>query len=130
MSVGLLLVTHNNLGAALLDTATKMLAACPLLTETLGVSEASDLDQLILQSQEIVAGLDQGDGVLVLTDLYGSTPANIATRLQRKDRVTVVAGVNLPMLVRALNYPHLDLALLTEKVLNGGRSGVMKCESS
>jgi len=127
MSVGLLLVTHNDLGAALLETATKMLAGCPLPTKTLGVSEASDLDLLILQSQRIVERLDQGDGVLVLTDMYGSTPANIATRLQRKNRVAVVAGVNLPMLVRALNYPHLDLPTLTERVLSGGRDGVMEC---
>jgi PTS system ascorbate-specific IIA component len=127
MSVGLLLVTHNDLGAILLETATKMLASCPLPTGTLGVHEASDPDLLSQQSQRMVEKLDQGDGVLVLTDMYGSTPANIATRLRQENRVAVVAGVNLPMLVRAFNYSHLDLPGLTEKVLNGGREGVMEC---
>lgn len=128
MSVGLLLVTHNDLGAALFDTATRMLAGCPLPAKILKVSETSDLDVLIRQSQHLVEGLDQGDGVLVLTDMYGSTPANIATRLRRDNQVAVIAGINLPMLVRAFNYPYLDLSALAEKVLKGGREGVMECE--
>lgn len=127
MTVGLLLITHNDLGAALLATATRMLACCPLPVGTLGVSETSDLAPLIQQSQSMIKGLDHGDGVLVLTDMYGSTPSNIAARLRCEDRVAVVAGVNLPMLVRALNYPYLDLSELTERVLSGGRDGVIEC---
>lgn len=126
MTVGLLLVTHNDLGAALLNTATRMLSGCPMPAGTLGVSETSDLDPLFRQSQRMVESLDCGDGVLVMTDMYGSTPANVAARLHRKDRVAVVTGVNLPMLVRAMNYPNLDLPALTERVLSGGRDGVIE----
>ena len=66
--------------------------------------------------------------MLVLTDMYGSTPSNIAVGLQREGRVDVVAGVNLPMLVRVLNYPFLDLATLAAKALSGGRDGIMPCK--
>jgi mannose PTS system EIIA component len=72
--------------------------------------------------------LDEGDGVLVLTDLYGSTPANLAVALgQRREHVRVLAGVNLPMLVRALSYAVLDLDQLVDKALDGGRDGVLRC---
>jgi mannose PTS system EIIA component len=127
MSVGLLLITHNDVGATLVHTATHMLAGMPLAIATLGVRDDSDSDALGAESRRLVARLDQGDGVLVLTDIYGSTPGNIATRLRQAGRVAVVAGVNLPMLVRALNYPGLDLEGLTEKALSGGRDGVMAC---
>ena len=70
-----------------------------------------------------------GDGVLVLTDLYGSTPSNIACKLRRHGHVRVVSGVNLPMLIRVLNYPDLDLDSLKEKALSGGRDGVLSCTS-
>jgi PTS system mannose-specific IIA component len=63
--------------------------------------------------------------VLVLTDLCGSTPANIACRLTQFDDVMVVAGLNLPMLIRVLNYPELSLAEMAERAVDGGRQGVM-----
>lgn len=127
MSVGLLLITHNDLGAALLTTATRMLTICPISVATLGVSENCEPELLVHQLKLMLNKLDQGDGVLILTDMYGSTPANIAAGLQQKDRVNVVAGVNLPMLVRTLNYMHLNLSALTERALSGGRDGVVEC---
>ena len=65
--------------------------------------------------------------MLVLTDIYGSSPANIAAALQERPRVLAVAGVNLPMLVRVLNYPVLPLEALAEKALSAGREGVVPC---
>jgi PTS system ascorbate-specific IIA component len=127
MSVSLLLITHNELGSSLLETATKMLGNCPLLTEALAVTQGCDPDLLRSQARRMVTDLDRGDGVLVMADMYGSTPSNIASALRRPGRVAVVAGVNLPMLVRVLNYPHLDLAALTEKALSGGRDGIISC---
>ena len=69
--------------------------------------------------------LDEGDGVLVLTDMYGATPGNIALKLLEPGRVEGVAGVNLPMLVRALTYREQGLAVVVEKALSGGVEGVM-----
>lgn len=127
MSVGLLLITHNDLGATLLETATKMLACCPLVAESVTVTESCDPELLRSQVLDMLDDLDQGDGVLVLTDMFGSTPANIAASLARSGHVSVTAGVNLPMVVRVLNYAQLDLRALTQKAISGGREGVIAC---
>lgn len=124
MSVGLLIITHNTIGSALLETATKMLGVCPLRAETLEITEAMERDLLLGQARAMAAALDSGNGVLVLTDLYGSTPANIACALAGA-RVRVLAGVNLPMLVRLFNYANLPLSELADKGLSGGRDGVL-----
>lgn len=127
MSVGLLLITHNDIGSALLDTAARMLGGCPVRAEALAVTEGADPDLLLRQARRLGARLDTGDGLLVLTDLFGSTPANIAGALTERTGVRVLAGVNLPMLVRVLNYPDLTLAELAKKALSGGRDGVLLC---
>ncbi len=128
MTVGLLIVTHNRIGSELLDTATNMLGICPLATLVLPVTPDTDPDRTCAAARRMVRDLDQGEGVLILTDVYGSTPSNIASRLREHERVRVVAGVNLPMLIRILNYPRLELDELAEKALSGGRDGVLLCK--
>jgi len=127
MSIGLLIITHNQIGDALLATAKRMFETCPVECKTLEVDNASNPDEVNRQAQNLVAQLDQGDGVLVLTDMYGSTPSNIAARLLQRDRVNVVAGINLPMLVRVLNYADLNLDALTLKAVSGGYDGIVRC---
>jgi mannose PTS system EIIA component len=127
MSVGLLLITHNGIGAALLGAVTRMLGRCPLRVRSLAVREEGDCDRLRGVARDWLAALDDGDGVLVLTDLFGSTPANIAASLQTRPGVRTLSGVNLPMLVRVLNYADLPLEALAEKAFGGGRDGVMYC---
>jgi PTS system ascorbate-specific IIA component len=127
MSIGLLLITHNDIGAELLATATRMLGHCPLDADCLRVGDDDDLPELYATAQTLAKRLDHGDGLLVLTDLYGSTPANIAHALADRHGVRVLAGINLPMLVRVLNYADLGLAAVTEKALSGGRDGVLPC---
>lgn len=127
MSVGILIITHSNIGASLFDAVTSVMGSCPLPTRLLPVSLDSEPDTLVDSAQEIVRELDQGQGVLVLTDMYGSTPSNIACRLMN-GRVRVVAGINLPMLVRVMNYPGLDLNQLATKALSGGHEGVVTCQ--
>jgi len=125
MKVGLLLITHNRIGAELLETATATLNGCPLPTGVLPVSHAADPEQLLVQARAQVARLHTGAGVLVLTDIYGSTPSNIATRLLDTEPVIVVSGVNLPMLIRVLNYAELALADLAKKAVSGGYEGIV-----
>lgn len=127
MSIGLLIITHNKIGEALLVTATNMLGTCPLECRTLEVDNNSNPDEVNKQARAFVAQLDQGTGVLVLTDMYGSTPSNIAARLLHKGKVNVVAGINLPMLVRVLNYADLNLDDLTSKAVSGGNDGIVRC---
>ena len=128
MTVGLLIITHDHIGSDLVDTATTMLGVCPLATEVLPVSKnCGDPENLLHKARQLLETLDQGHGVLVLTDIYGSTPSNIANSLLDGDRVKVISGINLPMLIRVLNYPRLNLAELTEKAVSGGRDGILSC---
>lgn len=129
MSVGLLIITHERVGADLLNTAIALLGVRPLNAQILGVPLDSDPDQVVDAARQRVGHVDQGDGVLVLTDLFGSTPCNIANRLQADGRVVVVAGINLPMLIRVLNYPRLSLPELVQKAVSGGCDGILLCKS-
>ena len=131
MSVGLLLITHGAIGASLLSTATRILGgSCPVAVRALAVTDETQRDQLLVEARRLALEVDGDDGVLVLTDLYGSTPANIACSLQGDSaRIRILAGLNLPMLVRALNYASLPLGDLTHKAETGGRDGVLICAS-
>jgi PTS system ascorbate-specific IIA component len=128
MSVGLLIITHGRIGEDLLETAKSMLGVCPLQTAYMAVSQSSDPEKLFNQAKRICESLNQGDGVLVLTDIYGSTPSNVANRLLEESYIQVVAGLNLPMLVRVLNYPSLNLHKMINKALSGGHDGILLCE--
>ncbi len=129
MTIGLLIVAHDQLGPALLDTASSTLGYCPLTTQILPVSRDQDPEALRAEAARLATGLDSGDGVLVLTDMYGSTPSNIACSLVDRPNVRVIAGANLPMLIRVFNYPGLPLDELAQKAVTGGHDGVMLCES-
>lgn len=128
MSVSLLIITHDGIGAALLGTATFMLNDCPLQTRLLTASRDCDPDELIADAMEEIATLDAGDGVLVLTDLYGATPSNIAQKLPDQANICAVSGLNLSMLIRVLNYPDLDLKQLAERAVSGGKDGIVLIE--
>jgi len=125
MTVGILLITHTGLGHSLLRSARAILAAEPALAEAIDVPGDCDPDAIFEQALAACRRLDSGDGILVLTDLYGSTPSNIAGRLTEHHNVLVLAGVNLPMLVRALNYRSSPLAELAEKAIHGARDGMV-----
>lgn len=125
--IGVLLVTHGQLGRHLVDTVTGMLGELSLPTDVLEVHRQSDPDELINAARDAAARLDDGHGVLILTDAFGSTPSNIANRAADRDRHRVIAGVNLPMLVRIYNYPKLELDAMTASAVEAGRQGVMPC---
>ena len=127
MNVGMLLITHGQIGRALLDTAASTLGFCPLDTAVLTLSPRSDPDLIEEKARYLARQLDQGDGVLVLTDIYGSTPANIACRLLGTHQIRVIAGLNLPMLICVFNYPTLSLDELADKAISGGRDAIRIC---
>lgn len=127
MKVGVLIIAHDHLGKVLLDIALGAMGNPPLQVEVLPVNRGADPDVLLERATELAEKLDQGAGVLVLTDMYGSTPGNIACRLQQHRTVQVVAGLNLPMLFRVFNYPDLELDDMAEKAVSGGNAGVLNC---
>ena len=125
MNIGLLLITHGRIGQDMLDTTTGILGTCPLMATAITVHQDCDPDLMFESASQACNTLDQGNGVLVLTDLYGSTPSNIAARLMDRHSVRVISGVNVPMLLRIMNYPDLDLDMLTEKAASGAHDGVI-----
>ena len=125
--VGLLVITHNNVGGALFDAAISVLGECPLPYEILAVSQNCDPEERYQKALSYIEKLNKNDGVLVLTDMYGSTPSNIATKLTQ-DNVTIITGINLPMLVRVMNYPKLSLEKLANKAVSAGQTGVIIVE--
>lgn len=127
--VGLLIITHNNVGGALFDAATSVLGNCPMPYKILPVSQNCDPEERFQQAQSDLNELNSSDGVLVITDMYGSTPSNIATKLA-SDNVIIITGINLPMLVRIMNYPNLSLDILADKAVSGGQNGVITVETN
>ena len=127
MSVGILLITHSGIGSALLNVAYGTFGRLPLAVSQISVGRHPDPDELVVCAGEKVKELDSGEGVLVLSDMIGSTPSNIAQNLQRQGfNVRVITGLNLPMLFRILNYPHLELSLLAEKAVQAGIAGIFE----
>ncbi|MCU7835242.1 MAG: PTS fructose transporter subunit IIA [gamma proteobacterium symbiont of Taylorina sp.] len=118
MSVALLLITHDNVGQSLFTAAVNMMGTSPINCKNLVIDPQMDIEQGVIQARQFYNELNKGDGVLVITDIFGSTPSNIATRLMRQDstnQTIVVTGLNLPMLVRVMNYAHLNLSELARK---------------
>jgi len=123
--IGILIIAHGTLGDSLIHCASHVFGGLQPRLQEFGVAVQDDPGRLLPQVREIIEGLDDGSGVLVLTDMYGATPSNIACRLVEPGRVECVAGVNLPMLVRAITYRNDPLEAVAEKALSGGHDGVV-----
>ncbi|MDX9950905.1 MAG: PTS fructose transporter subunit IIA [Methylophilaceae bacterium] len=123
--IGILIIAHGTLGESLIHCASHVMGTRPAQLKQLGIGKDDDPCELLPQAQQLVEELDQGDGVLILSDIYGATPCNIVNRLLVAGRVEGIAGVNLPMLVRTLTYRNNDLRTLIAKALSGGREGVI-----
>ena len=125
--IGILIIAHGTLGDSLIHCATHVLGKRPPLLKQLGVSVHDDPVELLPLARSMVNELNEedGGGVLVLSDIYGATPCNIACRLLEPGRVEGLSGVNLPMLVRALSYRNETLENLLEKAIAGGNGGIL-----
>ena len=123
--IGIFLLTHTTYGESLIQCACHVLNKRPLQIGQLGVSAQDDpLDALPL-ARDMLALVDSGDGVLILTDIYGATPSNLAMKLLEPGRIEGVAGVNRPMLLRAIAYRDKDMETLLTRTVAGGRDGVL-----
>ncbi|OGA15371.1 MAG: PTS fructose transporter subunit IIA [Betaproteobacteria bacterium RIFCSPLOWO2_12_FULL_63_13] len=119
--IGILIVSHGGFGEALIHGASHVLGKRPPNMYQLGVTLHDDPDTILAKAQALVRQLDDGDGVIVFTDILGATPSNIASRLLRPGRVEGVSGVSLPMLIRALTYRNEPLAEVVSRAMNTAR---------
>ena len=124
--IGILIITHGTLGESLIHCASDVLNKRPPRLQQLGVTAQDDPAMLLPQARALVKELDAGDGVLILTDIYGGTPSNLASKLVIPGKVDAVAGVNLPMLIRVLTYRDRDLPTTVTKAVSGGCEGVLR----
>ena len=128
--IGIFLVTHGSLGESLIQCACHVLNKRPPQVAQLGLSAQDDPLDILPQARQMRDWTDSGHGVLVLTDIYGATPSNVATKLTAPGRVEAVAGVNLPMLLRVLTYREHGMDTLLKRAVSGGCDGVMHIEAN
>lgn len=123
--IGIFLITHGTLGEALIQCACHVLNKRPDNVIQLGLSGQDDPLDILPEARRLLATVDKGHGVVILTDIYGATPANVAGKLLDPGRVEGIAGVNLPMLLRVLTYRERDMNTLVERAITGGCEGVL-----
>jgi PTS system mannose-specific IIA component len=123
--IGILIVAHGTLGDSLAGAVTHVLGSRPPQFDTLSVAATDDPLRLLPKARERVQALDTGDGVLIFSDIYGATPCNLAGKLLVAGHVEGVAGVNLPMLVRAFTYRDKGMDTMIKKAISGGCDGVL-----
>ncbi len=127
--IGILIVSHGAFGESLIHSASHVLGRRPLYLRQLGVTVHDDPDAIIPVAQDLIRFLDQGHGVLVMTDIYGATPSNIGARLLEPGRVEGLAGVNLPMLIKALTHrEEAGLEEVLAHALAGAGEGIVRME--
>ena len=124
--IGILIIAHGTLGESLIHCANHVFGGHPPHLAQMGVALHDEPGTLLPRAEALIEELDQGDGVLVLSDMYGATPCNVCCRMMQPGKLEVVAGVNLPMLVRVLTYRNEPLPVLVEKAISGGRDGVLE----
>ena len=123
--IGIFLLTHATYGESLIQCACHVLNKRPARIVQLGMAAQDDpLDALPL-ARELLKLVDSGRGAVILTDIYGATPSNLAMKLLEPGRVEGIAGVNLPMLLRAIAYRDKDMETLLTRAVSGGRDGVL-----
>jgi PTS system ascorbate-specific IIA component len=127
--IGILLLTHAPLGNAFIEAATHVFRGRPERMEAIDVCADQDPAEVAALAKEAIHRIDDGSGVLVMTDVMGGTPSNCTLRLCNPGHVEVIAGISLPMLLRALTYRTDTLDVVVEMALAGGQSGAVRVDN-
>jgi PTS system ascorbate-specific IIA component len=128
--ISILLITHGELGKSLIECATHVLGDKPLFLESLSIENGCTHESMFRQISERINLLDQRDGVLVLTDIFGATPCNIITKIIKPGKVSAIAGVNLSMLIRTISYRNESFDSLISKAIQGAQDGIIHIQAN
>lgn len=123
--IGILLITHGTFGESLIQNVCHILNKRPALIGQLGVAAQDDPLDILPMAKLLLKEVNDGDGVLIMTDILGATPANLALKLLEPGRFEGVAGVSLPMLLRALTYRKNGMSTVLKKAISGGHDGII-----
>lgn len=124
MNVALLLVTHNKIATSLSETACSIIGHNTENIACIEIPMDTPVEETVEKIEDELGHLDTHDGTLILTDMYGGTPSNISNRFVEKNNTIMLSGLNLPMLIRIMNYRSLPLNELTQKAIEGGHDGI------
>jgi PTS system ascorbate-specific IIA component len=127
--VGILLMTHAPLGQAFIAAAAHVFRGPIEHVEAIDVSADQDLGEVNALAKSAIARVDDGDGVLVITDIKGGTPSNCCNALADAGHVEVIAGISLPMLLRAITYRRDSLDVVVEMALAGAQNGAVRVDN-
>lgn len=124
MSVAILLVTHNNIASSMMEIASSVVNDTPVNYAYVEIPMDAPVDDMATEIETRINQLDTSNGLLVITDMYGGTPSNIAKQFTTGENTRMISGLNLPMLIRTMNYRDLPLSELTEKIAAGGQQSI------
>jgi PTS system mannose-specific IIA component len=124
MNVALLLITHNKIATSMMETASSIINNKLDNFACIEIPMDAPVDKMKEKIIDELKKLNKKDGVLILTDMYGGTPSNIANKFAENDDVMLISGLNLPMLIRIMNYRTQTLDELIEKAIDGGQDGI------
>lgn len=127
--VGILLMTHAPLGQAFIAAVAHVFRGPTERFEAIDVTADQDTAEVNELARQAICRLDDGDGVLVITDIKGGTPSNCCNRLAEAGRVEVIAGISLPMLLRAITYRRDTLDVVVEMALAGAQNGAVRVDN-
>jgi PTS system ascorbate-specific IIA component len=128
--ISILIITHGELGKSLIECATHVLGDKPLFLESLSIENDCTHESMFKQISERINLLDQGNGVLILTDIFGATPCNIITKIIKPGKVSAIAGVNLSMLIRTISYRNESFDSLISKAIQGAQDGIIHIQAN
>ncbi len=125
--IGVIVLSHAHAASGLLEAARHVLGDAPL-AEALDIPEQMATDTIREALRASLKRCDTGDGALILVDMFGGTPCNVAMEFLAPARVEIVTGVNAPMLIKALNArrQEKDIARLADRVREAGRSYIRR----
>lgn len=131
--IGVVVVTHSQLGHSLIETAEFILGARPQNVEPVSINVKKDVDELRIKIADAIKKVDSGAGVFILTDMFGGTPSNLSYSFLEDGKIEVISGVNLPILIRAINMQeNTDLSKAANSLVSSGKrsislaSGILK----
>jgi PTS system ascorbate-specific IIA component len=127
--VGILLLTHAPLGKAFIEAVSHVFRGPVERFEAIDVAADQDLAEVNRLARDAISRIDDGSGVLVITDVKGGTPSNCCNSLALPGQVEVIAGISLPMLLRAITYRRDSLDVVVEMALAGAQSGAVRVDN-
>ena len=127
--IGILLVTHGEIGKSLIDCSSNILGKSINLLECIPVGPKSDLKECKKLIENKIKNLDVGSGVLIITDIYGATPSNILNQYTTQNNIVVITGLNLPMLIQAITDRDGTLSETSKACMQSAEDGLIQMNS-